>query len=156
MRCFLLFFFLLLTGCSATPIDYRPVDVTNYEASTAVIEQVVYEQPIKYRPSGIVVNELFIGFDYGVLSKTKSTGIVTPLSNSSALGLNSSSTELKNTIERYYFNSLSIPRLFKKREWYIIKLLNKNGGVVKNIYTRDETKAKSFINHISKLIVYAS
>lgn len=142
----------LLSGCSATPVIYKPGGAQFSEKSVSLIEQVIYEQPEKYRPSGVFVNKSFIGFDNGISSNTRAITSSVSLSKEIRINSGSSSTDIRNISDRFYFNSMKYPKLFRKRSWFIIQFIDSEERAIKNIYTRSEIKAKRFIDHISHLV----
>lgn len=143
---------LFIGGCSSHLIHYSPSLLS--ESTASFVEQIVYEQPNKYRPSAIVVTKNFVEFTYSISAKNSNS--VFEVSDSSALKSGTTITPPKDIRERYYFNSMSSPKLFKKRDWYIVQLVDRSGKSLKNIFTLSEIKAKKCIDEIYGLINNAS
>lgn len=141
-----IFMTILLAGCTAKQISYSPADITNIAVASSVIEQIIMEQPTKYRPAGLIITSSYLGLSEGVNSK----GII--MSNyNETLNLNLASTNLKlsDISSRYYFNSISSLELYHKRNWFIIQLKNNEKQVIKRFYTMRLDKAQRFIDSIN-------
>ncbi|EHR5760287.1 sensor protein [Vibrio parahaemolyticus] len=139
---------LLLTGCAAKQVPYSPSDMVNTEVSASVIEQVIMEQPKKFRPEGLVVTSSYIGLSEGQNSKAV---VISNYNDSSNLLLSSSNIRLSDINSRYYFNSIMALELYSKRDWFIIQLKNDEQRVVKRFYTRSLEKAQRFIDSINHM-----
>lgn len=143
---------LLLTGCTATKLTYTPEPETNRNDAIRIIEQVVMEQPIKYRPGGVLVAQDYIGFDDGTISKTKSLGLGVGAANGTvggAIGGSISKTVSKSIRDRIYFNSIAKFNLYKKRDWYIVDVIGNNSRRLKRFYTLEKNKAEELIDSLS-------
>lgn len=145
-----------LLGCSSTLISYTPTTISTPIESTSFVEQVIYEQPNKHRPSYVAITKDYIGFDYGLSATSRITSSTFKTSENSAIETGVIKTKVREVNERYYFNSMNSPLLFKKRDWYIVQFIDKNKRSLKNIYTRNESKAKKLIDQINSLINNAS
>ncbi|WP_240493346.1 sensor protein [Vibrio coralliirubri] len=137
---------LLLTGCAAKQVPYSPSDMVTKEVAASVIEQVVMEQPLKFRPEGLVVTSSYIGLSEGRDSKVVA---VSNYNGASDLLLSSANVSLSDINSRYYFNSISDLELYSKRDWFIIQLKNDEQRVVKHFYTRSLEKAQRFIDSMN-------
>ncbi|MEZ9468949.1 sensor protein [Vibrio lentus] len=144
-KCFI-FIVLLLTGCAAKPVPYSPLDVVNKKVAANVIEQVVMEQPTKFRPEGLVVTNSYLGLSEGYNSKVVAVGNYSDASNLVVLSAN---VKLSDINSRYYFNSISALELYSKRDWFIIQLKNDEKRVTKRFYTRSLEKAQRFIDSMN-------
>jgi len=144
-----------LVACSAKNVAYTPSPIISKEKAAQIIEQVLYEQPMKYRPVSVFISGEILGFSDGVSSKTKGGGVVLGNENGLAVGIGSSKTLTKEINRRIYFNSIGNPQLFTKRDWFIIQMVNKNNRVIYNVYTRDENKAKKYIDSINYMRINA-
>ncbi|MEZ9425049.1 sensor protein [Vibrio lentus] len=144
-KCFI-FIVLLLTGCAAKQVPYSPLDVVNKKVAANVIEQVVMEQPTKFRPEGLVVTNSYLGLSEGYNSKVVAVGNYSDASNLVVL---SSNVKLSDINSRYYFNSISALELYSKRDWFIIQLKNDEKRVTKRFYTRSLEKAQRFIDSMN-------
>ena len=152
MEKWFVFLVLLLTGCAAKQVPYSPSDMVNTEVSASVIEQVIMEQPKKFRPEGLVVTSSYIGLSEGQNSKVVT---VSNYNDSSNLLLSSSNIRLSDINSRYYFNSIMALELYSKRDWFIIQLKNGEQRVVKRFYTRSLEKARRFIDSINYMKISA-
>ncbi|WP_114326858.1 sensor protein [Candidatus Colwellia aromaticivorans] len=148
MHKLLLFILVCLTGCSATPVKYDSVDIASESDAIAIIEQLFWEQPEKHRVSELYIKSNFIAYSDGVSVKSKTIGSNIALTENVGLSVSNQKAEYKHLSNRVYFNSLSAPKLFKKRDWFIIQLVDLSDRVIKNIYTRDRVKAQKFISAI--------
>lgn len=144
-KCFI-FIVLLLTGCAAKQVPYSPLDVVNKKVAANVIEQVVMEQPTKFRPEGLVVTNSYLGLSEGYNSKVVAVGNYSDASNLVVLSAN---VKLSDINSRYYFNSISTLELYSKRDWFIIQLKNDEKRVTKRFYTRSLEKAQRFIDSMN-------
>jgi hypothetical protein len=144
-KCFI-FIVLLLTGCAAKQVPYSPFDVVNKKVAANVIEQVVMEQPTKFRPEGLVVTNSYLGLSEGYNSKVVAVGNYSDASNLVVLSAN---VKLSDINSRYYFNSISALELYSKRDWFIIQLKNDEKRVTKRFYTRSLEKAQRFIDSMN-------
>ncbi|MFS1877790.1 sensor protein [Vibrio splendidus] len=144
-KCFI-FIVLLLTGCAAKLVPYSPLDVVNKKVAANVIEQVVMEQPTKFRPEGLVVTNSYLGLSEGYNSKVVAVGNYSDASNLVVLSAN---VKLSDINSRYYFNSISALELYSKRDWFIIQLKNDEKRVTKRFYTRSLEKAQRFIDSMN-------
>lgn len=144
-KCFI-FIVLLLTGCTAKQVPYSPLDVVNKKVAANVIEQVVMEQPTKFRPEGLVVTNSYLGLSEGYNSKVVAVGNYSDASNLVVLSAN---VKLSDINSRYYFNSISALELYSKRDWFIIQLKNDEKRVTKRFYTRSLEKAQRFIDSMN-------
>lgn len=144
-KCFI-FIVLLLTGCAAKQVLYSPLDVVNKKVAANVIEQVVMEQPTKFRPEGLVVTNSYLGLSEGYNSKVVAVGNYSDASNLVVLSAN---VKLSDINSRYYFNSISALELYSKRDWFIIQLKNDEKRVTKRFYTRSLEKAQRFIDSMN-------
>lgn len=144
-KCFI-FIVLLLTGCASKQVPYSPLDVVNKKVAANVIEQVVMEQPTKFRPEGLVVTNSYLGLSEGYNSKVVAVGNYSDASNLVVLSAN---VKLSDINSRYYFNSISALELYSKRDWFIIQLKNDEKRVTKRFYTRSLEKAQRFIDSMN-------
>lgn len=139
---------LLLSACStAERVEYSPKSISNKAYATKIIEQVIMQQPDKYRPESLFINDDYIGFNDGYSSKTIGIGSAAQ-SNTPIIASGISTTKTKSNNSRVYFNSLGPTTLWSKRSWYIIDIQNKTPSLIKRIYTRDQDNAKAFIDSI--------
>ncbi|WP_122081327.1 sensor protein [Vibrio coralliirubri] len=152
MKKWFVFLVLLLTGCAAKQVPYSPSDMVTKEVAASVIEQVVMEQPLKFRPEGLVVTSSYIGLSEGHDSKVVA---VSNYNGASDLLLSSANVSLSDINSRYYFNSISDFELYSKRDWFIIQLKNDEQRVVKHFYTRSLEKAQRFIDSINYMKISA-
>lgn len=146
---------LLLTGCAATQVQYSPEPMTNREDSERIIEQVIMEQSAKHRPESVLITDDYLAFGEGYSEKSTGLASGTRLGSNAVIGVGSSRTKGKAINSRLYFNSLGAPRLYTKRGWFIIQVVDNHNAVLKRYYTRDKHKAESFIDALTYFIVHA-
>lgn len=149
MKIWKLLSILLLTGCSATQISYSPEPVSDREDAVRIIEQVVMEQPAKYRPGSVLVTDDYIAFDEGFETRTSGFGVGNAIGKNTAIATGTSRSVSKAIGGRIYFNSVAVPNLYKKRDWYVVDVLDSKSRRLKRIYTLDEKKAEAFIDSFS-------
>ncbi len=152
MKSLILVLSLFLFGCTATQIQYAPNSVENKALATQIIEQVIMEQPLKYRPEGTLITEEYLAFGEGFVSKGSTVSNALLVTDNSAVTIGSTKVESKNIASRLYFNSLTGMDLFHKRDWYIVQLRNDENRIVRRFYTRNQNKAKRFIDAMSLYI----
>ncbi|MCK6263950.1 sensor protein [Vibrio sp. ZSDE26] len=150
-NCFV-FLLLFLSGCAAKHMPYSAKLELSGEAAVKIIEQVVMEQPLNYRPEDIVVTDSYIGLSDGL--KT-SSHTMSNINEDSGMVLSSLKIEASDISSRYYFNSISALELFSKSDWYIVQMKNDENLVVKLFYTRSLSKAERLIDAISYMIISA-
>ncbi len=146
---------LLITGCSATKLAYSPEAVETRNDAVRIIEQVVMEQPTKYRPGSVLVTDDYIAFDEGFETRTSGFGVGNTVGNSAVIATGTSKSVSKAMGSRIYFNSISTPDLYEKRGWYIVDVIDSNQRRLKRIYTRDEGKAEAFIDSLTYFSINA-
>jgi len=146
MRLLILILPLFLFGCTATLLQHTPNPVESKVLATQIIEQVVAEQPLKYRPEGMLITDEYLAFGDGTISKGRGVASSTLISNTSAISIGVTKTKSKHVTSTLYFNSLDGMELFHKRDWYIIQLRNDENNIVKRFYTRSRKKADRFID----------
>ena len=139
---------LLLAACTAKSIHYTPIAVSSKSQAIKIIEQVFFEQHIKYRPQNIFITDDFIGLARGTLSKSSGLGVGIGNNRNLAIGLGSSKTLSKGINQRIYFNSLGAPELYIKRGRYIAQIKSKSGQTIINVRAKSEVKAKRFMDSI--------
>ncbi|QUM76714.1 sensor protein [Moritella sp. 24] len=149
MKKWFLLLSIFLAGCTATQIQYSPNMIKNKDLAVQIIEQVVMEQPLKFRPESVFVTDSYLAFGDGVSGKETTLSNDQSFGSSSSISLSSSKVNAKNITSRFYFNSMAELELFKKRDWYVIQLKNDEHRVVKRFYTRSLKKAESLIDSIS-------
>jgi hypothetical protein len=149
MRAPLLLFALILGGCGANQVAYEPKAISVPEAH-AVIEQVMMEQPQKFRPEGVVFTDDFIGLSIGTLNQRKGRGAVIPVGNI-ALATGGSSGMSTDVSVRMYYTTIAKTRIYEKRDWHIIDVLGTEGELLQRVYTRSDAKAKRFADAIDTL-----
>lgn len=134
-----------LFGCAAQRLSYEPKTVKSFNEAVFVIEQVFYEQPQRYRPDGVVVSNSYLGISLGSGSVSTGAGVVTGSNNAIS---NASTLESANINNRIYYNSIGDIFLFKKRDWFIVQIIRKDGTHFRSIYTREKHKAEALVDSL--------
>lgn len=144
--------FLLLIGC-AKPAAYtaQPSPAITEPEAKSIIEQVFMELPAKRKPDAIAFEKDFIWLGYGVESKSNGIGTAVALTNSVAIVSGSSNVTTKGNSLRIYYNSLGQIGLYTKRDYYIIRIANKEGREFTKLTTYNEAKAHKFIDALRYL-----
>ncbi len=132
-----------LQGC-ATEIQHIKQSEMSGDSAVKIIEQVIMEQPSKFRPEFVTVTSDYVGIGSGLITK----GLYyAPPSDYSDISMSTHSTRSIN--KRIYFNSIGAIKLFEKREWFIVQVFSKEGYKYGQVYTRSKTKAMRFIDAIN-------
>lgn len=133
-----------LVGC-AQPLQHsaRAIDA---DAAHAIIEQVVMEQPQKFRPGGVSFTDAYIAIHKGYVTRGRGTAI--PVGNL-AVGSSSSVSREQNTL--LYFDTIAATRIHTKRDWYVLDVVDREGRILQRVYCRDEDKARRFADAVSAL-----
>tara|TARA_R110002074_G_C12327407_1_gene647515 strand:- start:177 stop:662 length:486 start_codon:yes stop_codon:yes gene_type:complete len=144
--------FFLVIGC-AKPVAYTapPSPTINESGAKSIIEQVFMELPAKRKPDAIAFEDDFIWLGYGVESKSNGIGTAVAITNSVAIVSGSSNVTTKGNSLRIYYNSLGQIDLYAKRDYYIIRIANKEGREFTKITTYNEAKARKFIDALRYL-----
>lgn len=153
MKLWILVVALFIGGCAISkPVDYSPEPVESKEQAASIIEQVVMQQPLKYRPEGVYVTDEYIAMGEGYSSKGVGLGSATAIGSNGAIGLGVSKSTTKGISTRLYFNSLGPSKLWIKRDWYLIDVQDKTPRRVKQFLTRDKKSAEAFIDSINYMV----
>jgi hypothetical protein len=135
---------LFLAGCASTVAHQAsPMTVTQAQA---VIEQVVMEQPPKHRPAAVVFTDAYIALSQGTVSNGRAVAV--PVYGFAVANARSVSIERSTLL---YFNTIADTRLHKKRDWYVLDVVDDEGRILQRVYCRDETKAHRFVDAIAAL-----
>lgn len=133
-----------LSACSSVLHPYTPTPEASQKNSRMIIEQIVMEQPRKLRPQSILINNEYLGLDYGVATNTKGFAIASAPLNNMAIGVGNKTTTTKFTGERIYFSSISALKIYKKGSRHFVLIQGGNDRVLKRIYMDSLKKAKRF------------
>lgn len=119
----------LLTACASKIVSYTPVPAP--ANPLAVIEQVLIEQPQKYRPEGVRATETYVEFEDGVIAQQSAW--------------NPARAKAKQTTTRLYYTSIAENRLRERGRWWIVQSINKQGSLLASAWTDDKDAALRYI-----------
>ena len=119
----------LLTACASKIVSYTPVPAP--ANPLAVIEQVLSEQPQKYRPEGVRATDTYVEFGDGVIAQQSMW--------------NPGKAKSKQTTTRLYYASIAENRLRERGRWWIVQSLNKQGSLLASAWTDDKDAALRYI-----------
>jgi hypothetical protein len=95
------------------------------EQATRIIDRLVMEQPIAWRPDFVKINERYILLGYGTVTQGRSNAVVI---GSALVGASTDTTRASS--ERVYFESTDKIALYswkrKFKQWYVVSLVGKN------------------------------
>ena len=153
MKKWILLATVILSGCSASKhLEYSPEQVESKEHAARVIEQVIMQQPKKYRPEGVYVTDEYIALGEGYSSEGVGVGTASAIGGNSAIGVSVTNTKTKGINSRLYFNSLGPSKLWIRRGWYLIDVQDKTPRRIKQFLTRDKDSAEAFIDSVNYMI----
>jgi hypothetical protein len=119
----------LLTACASKIVSYTPVPAP--ADPLAVIEQVLSEQPQKYRPENVRATGTYVEFGDGVIAQQSAW--------------NPNKAKAKQTTVRLYYSSIAENRLRERGRWWIVQSLNKQGSLLATAWTDDRDAALRYI-----------
>ena len=119
----------LLTACASKIVSYTPVPAP--ADPLAVIEQVLSEQPQKYRPESVKATGTYVEFGDGVIAEQSAW--------------NPARARAKQTTVRLYYTSIGENRLRERGRWWIVQSLNKQGSLLASAWTDDKDAALRYI-----------
>lgn len=109
-----------LQACASTEmIKHHFSDTMPIDDAASLIEQVLMEQPARYRPESVDVNYEYVAYGKGVVSHSSGIGI--PIGNS-GIAVNSSHSKSKFLSERIYFNSPISVSIVPSGKWFVIQV----------------------------------
>jgi hypothetical protein len=117
---------LLLAGC-AHRVEYT--SLTPPANPKKVIEQVLTEQPQKYRPESVDVQDEFVQYGDGSFGKVSDFG----------------NTRSRHNVVRLYYRSITENRLYQKGRWWIVQSRNNQGTLLATAWSDSEEHAKAYI-----------
>jgi len=145
----------LAPACSSTRLQYTPAVIDSSDAR-AVIEQVFMEQPVRYRPESVVVEDTFIAISEGVSTSSRSSGVAVHVSHGFVFGGGGGRDTAKELNTRVYFSSIGELQLYKRKSWFIVQIRNTEGQVVKSVYASNQDKAQHFMDALESMRASAS
>ena len=147
MKYLVLLFSLVLAACSTTPVSYTAQSGLSDQKAAEIIEQVILEQPKKYRPDSVAITDRFLEVNRGFVTQNSgaSVGFFGHRSFFTS-GHLSSRGKTKEIIERAYFSSIDHISLGTRDEWYVVEIHLKTKVDFKKIYSRSQTKAQRLVD----------
>ncbi len=131
------------TACGSTLVPYAPKTNMPQDVAIKTIEQVSFEQHVKYRPEHVAVTPEYMHFSQG--STSRGVGIV-PIR-----GVALQRSKLKSIQNRVYFNNMSGFRFYTKRNWFIVFIAGPRGEVLHRTYCYSREKATDFMDAVASL-----
>lgn len=119
----------LLTACASKIVSYTPVPAP--ANPLAVIEQVLSEQPQKFRPEGVRATDTYVEFGDGVIAQQSAW--------------NPARAKAKQVTVRLYYASIAENRLRERGRWWIVQSINKQGSLLASAWTDDKDAALRYI-----------
>ena len=156
-RLLIIFFLLVVSGCGGvTPIKYTPMPMDYTEAKDTV-EELILTQHQLWKPDSLELNNKYIAWNFGYVSKGGSTSVVIP-GTYVAVGSSRSTTRHKN--ERLYFRAIKSIQLStwsrRLKKWYVVSTLDKHGNISKHIlHTRNREDAERFTDAMNALLIFS-
>ena len=135
---------LLLTGCAAKLVEYRPMPISD-EQARSVIEQVFMEQPPNLRPEQVFFTDEYVGYGSGIVSTSSGLASAVPI-GTGALAVGSSVTSSKAAQTRIYYNSIATVSLYSKRGRWVVQTRNQPGSVLNSSRVDTQRKAQRFVD----------
>lgn len=137
-----------LHACASTEIRHDFSDTMPIDDAASFIEQVLMEQPARYRPESVDVTSEYVAYGKGVVSH--SSGIGVPIGNS-GITVNSGNSKSKFLSERIYFNSPFSVSIVPSGKWFVIQVINGEGYRIARVYTTSQDKAVRFDDALHSL-----
>ena len=142
---------LAVVGCGTTPMKYEPKEMTLKE-SFSFIDQMVMTQHPNWKPDYFMINEDYIGWNYGQVSSATGSAV-----GYGGVAWGTSTAVVREASERVYFSKISSVQLNdwqrKFQQWYAVALMGDEGQVLKYILrTRDKDDAMKMVDALSTVI----
>lgn len=132
-------------GCAAQRVAHVPRSIGHAEARE-IIERVMFEQPGKHRPEAVAFAREYMVLRYGTVSRGRATAV--PVGT---MAIASGETVTTEAGKRLYFDTIAETRIYTKREWFVLDIVDASGHVMQRVYSRDETRARAFVDAIAAL-----
>ena len=141
----------ILAGCTATKLPSAKITKMTTTEAVEIIERIFFEQPEKHRPQNAVVTENYIGLSNGTTTNTKGSVVGFP-AGSTIIGIGNQMASTQELSSRIYFDRLGKSEIYKKRNWFIVVLQDKEGRVILRLYTRYKQLAEKSVSAISHFV----
>lgn len=141
----------VLVGCGTTPMKYEPKELS-LEESLEFIDQMVMTQHSNWRPDYFMINEKYIGWNYGKISNATGSAV-----GYGGVAWASGSAVVREASERVYFSKIKGVQLNdwqrKFQQWYAVALVGENGRYLKYILrTRNLNDAQKMMDALNTVI----
>ena len=140
----------LLAGC-ATQVPHAVSTSMSIADAQAAIERVLMEQPRKFRPQSVVFSNKFFGISNGMTAQESSAATAVVLGSGLVVANGSGESHYKELSTRVYYSSIGETKLYKKRYWRVVDVLNKDGRLALRTYTTNDESAHQFVDAIAVL-----
>lgn len=130
MKLIILATILVLSGCAAK-------QYTAYEAlppptdPKGTIERVLTEQPKKFRPESVDVQDEYVEYSNGITAK-------------GSVWVSGSGSKREDVV-RLYYSSIAENRLYQKGRWWHVRSVNKQGSLIGIVWTDDLMWARKYM-----------
>ena len=143
------FVFVLLAGCVATSLLHSPRTISKADAE-AIIEQVLMEQPAKFRPESVVFEPSYFGLGQGSSTRGRASGVGVPV-GPAVLVAGGNESRTRELATRVYYSSVGTVPLYKDGKWRVIQVRNTEGYLMLKIYATNEERARQFVDAVFSL-----
>ena len=143
---------LILSGCGSSPIKYK---TTEMEINSAIdlAEEITWSQHENWRPDGFAVNEKYISWEFGVISRNRSWA--TSVGNT-GLAVGGGTSTHRNAGNRMYYRYIDRVQLYswkrKFRQWYAVAIIEKSGAQKFILRTRSLEDAELFTSAMTSIV----
>ena len=142
----------LLVGCGSSPIEYKTTEM-EINAATSLAEEITWSQHKDWRPDGFAVNEKYISWEFGVVSKNSSWA--TEVGNT-GFAVGGGTSTYRNAGNRLYYRYIDKVQLYswkrKFQQWYAVGITEKSGESKFILRTKNLEDAKLFTSAITSIV----
>ena len=143
---------LLLAGCGSSPIKYKPTEM-EINSAISLAEEITWSQHENWRPDGFSVNEKYISWEFGVISRNSSWA--TSVGNT-GLAVGGGTSTHRNAGNRMYYRYIDKVQLYswkrKFKQWYAVAIIEKSGAHKFILRTRSLEDAELFTSAITSIV----
>lgn len=139
----------VISGCTAQQLQYASQPIPLDDAK-AITEQVLMEQPPKFRPQTVEFTNSYIAINNGVVSQGRGRGMAIPIGDVAVASGRSRSVS-KELNSRIYYSSIGNTNLYTKGSWFIIQIYSLDRLLLQRVYCHNELNAHRFIDSINAL-----
>lgn len=137
---------LSLCAC-ASLVAYAPKQMSR-EKAQSIIEQVLMEEPLKFRPESVEFTPEYVAIYQGYGAKSGGAAVVLPNTPVVLSGNRSSSKQIST---RIYYSSINEILLYRDNNHYAMRPMTKEGRVIHTAVTMSEEKARQYVDALHSL-----